>query len=67
MSLLVLMAAPKARDLRNEIQVILPYCTLEQLLNAAGETRQLRSEVRRLTDQVSALRLMLVELLEKLE
>lgn len=51
----------------DDIQVILSYRKLEQLLNAAGEVRQLRNEVKRLSDQQAALRYQFTELLEQLE
>ena len=47
-------------------QVIIPYSTLCDLLQASVELKQLRIEVKRLKDQQSALRLQFCEMLEKL-
>ena len=49
-----------------DIQVILSYKQLEELLEAAKEVRQLRIEVKRLRDQQSSLRYQFIELMEKL-
>lgn len=39
-----------------DLQVIIPYKDLQQLLSAAGEVETLRGEARSLQDQMSALR-----------
>ena len=49
-----------------EPQVIIPYSTLCELLEASVELKQLRIEVKRLQGQQSALRLQFIEMLEKL-
>lgn len=46
-------------------QVIIPYSTLCDLLQASVELKQLRIEVKRLKDQQSALRLQFLEVLEQ--
>ena len=46
-------------------QVIIPYSTLCELLQASVELKKMRIEVKRLTDQQSALRLQFVELMER--
>lgn len=48
-----------------EPQVIIPYSTLCDLLQASVELKQLRIEVKRLKDQQSALRLQFLEVLEQ--
>ena len=49
-----------------EIQVIIPYKQLENLLEASVELKKLRGEVRRLHDQQAALRLQFMEMREYL-
>lgn len=48
-----------------ELQVLIPYKTLCELLDASEDVKQLRQEVKRLTDQQQALRSQFVELMEK--
>ena len=48
----------------DDIQVMMPYRQLESLLAAAAETKLLRLEVKRITEQQAALRLQFVELME---
>ena len=48
----------------DDIQVVISYKQLESLLQAAAEVRQLRLDVRRLSEQQSALRLQFIELME---
>lgn len=50
----------------NGIQVIIPYKQLEDLLQASLELKQLRVEVKRQREQLSALRLQFTELMELL-
>ncbi len=52
---------------RPEIQVIIPYKQLEDLLQAGTELKQLRLDVKRLREQNSAMRLMLCEIMEKVK
>jgi len=49
-----------------EVQVILPYKTLESLLEASVEVKKLRADVKRLNQQQAALRYQFLELLEQL-
>lgn len=49
---------------RPDIQVIIPYKQLEELLQSGVELKALRVEVKRLREQVSAMRLMLIEIME---
>lgn len=51
---------------RPDIQVIIPYKQLEDLLQASVELKSLRADVKRLRGQVSALRYAFTELMEKL-
>lgn len=48
-------------------QVIIPYSTLCELLQASVELKKMRIEVKRLTDQQAALRLQFLEVLEKMD
>lgn len=52
---------------RPEIQVIISYKQLEDLLQAGTELKQLRLDVKRLREQNSAMRLMLCEIMEKVK
>lgn len=52
---------------RPDIQVIIPYKQLEDLLQASVELKSLRVEVKRLTAQQAALRYQFIELMEKLK
>lgn len=45
-----------ARKQLPDLQVIIPYKDLQQLLSAAGEVETLRGEAKSLQDQMSALR-----------
>ena len=49
-----------------EPQVIIPYKTLCELLEAGKEVKQLRAEVKRLSQQVGAMRLIQGECIEKI-
>ena len=49
-----------------DLQVIIPYRDLVELLGAAYEVDTLRSEVKQTRQQLSALRLMFSDLMEKL-
>lgn len=49
-----------------EPQVIIPYKTLCELLEAGQEVKQLRAEVKRLSQQVGAMRIILGECIEKI-
>lgn len=59
------MAAPSKRKLP-DLQVLIPYKDLQQLLNAAGEVESLKAEQRQNRDQMAALRLQFTELMERL-
>ena len=48
-----------------ELQVIIPYKDLQQLLSAAGEVDSLKKEQQRNRDQISALRNQFLELMER--
>jgi len=52
---------------RPDIQVIIPYKQLEELLQSGVELKALRVEVKRLREQVSAMRLTLIEIMEKFD
>lgn len=49
------------------VQVIIPYQTLEELLQAGIELKSLRADVKRLREQNSAMRYMLLEIMEKVK
>ena len=46
-------------------QVLIPYSQLCELLDAAYELKQLRSEIKRMETNLSALRYQFIELMEK--
>ena len=48
-----------------DIQVLIPYKQLEELLQASVELKSLRFEVKRLRDQVGALRSIMTEIMMK--
>lgn len=48
-----------------ELQVLIPYKDLQQLLRAAGEVDELRNETKRQREQLAALRLQFSDLLER--
>lgn len=50
-----------------DIQVLIPYKTLQELLSASDEVRSLRLETKQLREQQAALRLQFVELMERLK
>lgn len=49
-----------------DIQVLIPYKTLQELLYASSEVDVLRLETKQLREQQAALRLQFTELMEKL-
>ena len=49
-----------------DLQVLIPYKDLQQLLNAAGEVESLKDEQQQNRDQMAALRLQFTELMERL-
>ena len=49
-----------------EPQVIIPYKTLCELLEAGKEVKQLRAEVKRLSQQAGAMRIIQGECIEKI-
>lgn len=49
-----------------EAQVIIPYKTLCELLQAGEEVKQLRTEVKKLSTQVGALRIIQGQCIEKI-
>ena len=59
------MATKKRPSIPADINVIIPYRDLVELLSAAYEVVELREEIRRCRNQVSALRLTFTEVLEK--
>ena len=48
-----------------EIQVLIPYKQLEELLQASSELKSLRLEVKRLRDQMGAIRSIMTEVMMK--
>lgn len=48
-----------------DLQVLIPYKDLQQLLNAAGEVESLRNDQKYLRDQQAALRNQFTELMER--
>lgn len=48
-----------------DIQVMIPYKTLQELLGASAEVELLRKENGKMRDEVSALRRQFTELMEK--
>lgn len=48
-----------------EPSVIIPYKDLEKLLNSSREIQQLRSQVKRLSDQQQMLRTLFLDLMEE--
>ena len=48
----------------DDVQVLIPYKTLESLLQASAEIKHLRLDIKRLSEQQSALRLQFIELME---
>lgn len=56
---------PKKRfNIPADVQVIIPYSDLVELLNAAYEVATLREEQKRLRTQMGALRMQFTELME---
>lgn len=47
-----------------DIQVLIPYKTLCELLNASDEVKELRKDIKRLNKQHEALRSQFLELME---
>ena len=46
-----------------EVQVLIPYKQLEELLQASAELKSVRLEMKRLRDQMGAMRSMLTEVM----
>lgn len=48
-----------------DLQVLIPYKDLQQLLSAAGEVESLKSDLKRNGEQLAALRFQFTELMER--